>query len=86
MLFDEGNLNFANLWVMLGGMVLTAGLAFPQLKNFPRWLGGASIILGFGLIGARAIWTSQAAFAPYVFFWAWMIYLGIHIYRRNSHV
>ena len=82
MLFDEGNLNFANMWVSLGSMLLAAGLIFRGLQRFPRWLGPATIALAVGLFLARAIWTSPVAFAPYVLFWLWLIVFGVMLLRR----
>jgi hypothetical protein len=89
LLFDEGNLSFANLWVSLGSMLLAAGVIFResgenQGASYPKWLGGGSIILGIGLILARAIWTSQIAFLPYVLFWAWMIAFGVYVLRNQT--
>lgn len=82
LLFDEGNLNFANLWVSLGSMLLAAGLILRQSQRFPRWLGPASIVLGVGLVLARLVWTSPVAFAPYVLFWLWLMVLGAIMWRR----
>lgn len=83
LLFDEGNLNFANIWVSLGSMVLAAGLVIHQSDRFPTWLGWASFVLALGLFLARAVWTSAIAFAPYVLFWLWMIGLGVILLRRS---
>lgn len=82
LLFDEGNFNFANTWVSLGGMLLAAGIVFREAGTYPRWLGGGSILLAIGLILARALWTSQIAFLPYVLFWVWMIALGVYLLRH----
>ncbi|MFW6097765.1 MAG: hypothetical protein ACOC9Z_06800 [Chloroflexota bacterium] len=83
LLFDQGNLNFANLWVSLGSMVLAAGLVFRQSDRFPGWLGVGSIILAAALILARSAWTTSIAFAPYVLFWLWLIVLGVMMLRRS---
>jgi hypothetical protein len=83
LLFDQGNLNFANVWVALGSMVLAVGMIARRSGRYPRWLGWASILLGVGLLLARLVWTSGIAFAPYVLFWVWMIALGIIIMRRS---
>jgi hypothetical protein len=83
LLFDQGNLNFANIWVALGSMVLAAGLIMRHSDRFPRWLGWSSIVLAIGLLLARAVWTSAVAFAPYVLFWVWMISLGVIFLRRS---
>ena len=89
LLFDSGNLNFANLWVTLGSMLLAAGIVFREAgedldRPYPRWLGAGSIILAVGLILARIVWTSQIAFAPYVFFWVWIIAFGVYMLRRQA--
>jgi len=83
LLFDEGNLNFANIWISLGSMVLAAGLIFRRSRRFPHWLGWASIALAVGLFLARAVWTSPVAFAPYLLFWLWLIVLGVIMLRRS---
>lgn len=82
LLFDQGNLNFANIWVSLGSMVLAVGLVVRGSDRFPKWLGWGSILLAIALLLARAVWTSSIAFAPYVLFWVWMIALGIIFLRR----
>jgi hypothetical protein len=83
LLFDQGNLNFANIWVALGSMVLAAGLVMRHSTRFPNWLGWSSLVLAVGLLLARAVWTSAIAFAPYLLFWVWMITLGVIWLRRN---
>lgn len=82
--FDQGNLNFANLWVSLGNMVLAVGLIARQTNRYPRWLGWGSIALAVGLFLARAVWTSPVVFVPYLLFWLWMILFGILILRREK--
>ena len=89
LLFDSGNLNFANLWVSLGSMLLAAGIVFrgagrDQEISYPKWLGAGSLILAAALILARAVWTSQIAFAPYVLFWGWIIAFGVYVLRRSQ--
>jgi hypothetical protein len=82
LLFDQGNLNFANIWVSLGGMVLAAGILFLSSEGFPRWLGWSSLLLSVGLFLARIVWTSSIAFLPNLLFWLWMIVLGVMLFRR----
>lgn len=84
-LFDEGNLSFANSWVSLGSMLLAAGIVFKEAGSYPRWLGVGSIIIAIGLILARLVWTSQIAFLPYVLFWVWMIATGIYLLRHPKN-
>lgn len=82
LLFDQGNLNFAQIWITLGSMVLAVGLIAFNSDRFPGWLGWGSILLAIGLFVARAVWTSSAAFGPYALFWVWMIALGVILLRR----
>ncbi len=82
LLFDHGNLNFANMWVALGSMVLAAGLIMRHSDRFPTWLGWGSLVLAIGLLLARTVWTLAVAFAPYLLFWVWMISLGVVVLRR----
>jgi hypothetical protein len=84
LLFDQGNFNFANMWISLSSMVLACGVVFHSTDAFPKWLGWSSILLAIGLVLARAVWTSQVAFAPYVLFWVWMIALSIILMRRTK--
>jgi hypothetical protein len=82
LLFDEGNLGFANSWIPIGSLVLAAGLQLSRAASFPRWLGAGSVLVSAGLFLARLVWTSQIAFLPYVLFWVWMIAVGILLWRR----
>jgi hypothetical protein len=84
LLFDQGNMNFANYWVALGSMVLAVGLLARQSQRFPAWLGWGSILLAIGLFAARAIWTSAIAFSPYLLFWLWLIAFGVFLLRRGE--
>lgn len=85
MLFDEGNLGFANHWIAIGSMVLAAGLVFrTSAEAYPRWWGPGSLVVAVGLIFARFVWTSAIAFLPYVLFWVWMIVLGVGFIRRKA--
>lgn len=83
LLFDQGNLNFANYWVALGSMLLAVGLIAWQSHRFPGWMGWGSLVVGIGLLAARAVWTSAIAFTPYVLFWLWLILFGVMLLRRG---
>jgi hypothetical protein len=63
--------------------VFAVGIIAFKSERFPGWIGWGSIILAIGLLLARWVWTSSIAFAPYVFFWIWMIAMGITTLRRN---
>lgn len=83
-LFDFGNASFANYWVALGSMMLAAGLIFRNTGSQPPWLALASLAIAVGLILARAVWTQQIAFLPYVLFWVWAIVIGIRMLRQEQ--
>ena len=82
LLFDLGNFNFATMWVTLGALVFTVGLAVIWFEAFPRWLGWMGLVVGIGLVIARIFWTSTAAFTPYVLFWVWLAALSVVMFRR----
>lgn len=84
LLFDQGNLGFANSWIAYGGMVLAAGIVFLSSERGSRWLGWTSVALALGLFLARTVWTSQIAFAPYTLLWVWIIALGVRTLRRGG--
>jgi hypothetical protein len=50
MLFDMGNLNFANIWVSLAGMLFAAGVLSVRTGALPRWLGWAGLAIALGLV------------------------------------
>jgi len=82
-LFDQGNFSFATIWVSLGSMLLAVGVLNAIDRVFPVWLGWSGVVIGAGLIIARAFWaTSQLTFVPYLLFWVWMIAISIILMRR----
>jgi hypothetical protein len=85
MLFDLGNFAFATTWVFFASLLLATGLGAVQYGALPRWLGWASIVIGIGLLLARIIWTSQAAFVPWVLFWLWLIIVSVILIRRAGN-
>jgi len=81
-LYDLGNFAFATSWVFYASLLLAAGVAAILYGALPRWLGWASIIVAIGLLAGRIIWTSQAAFVPWVLFWLWLIIVSVVLIRR----
>ena len=68
-LFDMGNLNVANTWVSLAGMLIAVGLLSIQTGALSEWLGWAGLVVAFGFITARAFWDqSGLVFIPTAFF------------------
>jgi hypothetical protein len=82
--FDMGNLGFANSWVPLGSMLLAAGAVVLRTHALPRWLGWLALGTAPLLLAARAVWTSQIAFAPYVLFWVWVVAVSVVLLRRGA--
>jgi hypothetical protein len=82
MLFDLGNFAFATSWIFFASLLLAAGLGAILNGALPRWLGWASIIVAVGLLAGRIIWTSPAAFIPWVLFWLWLIIVSVILIRR----
>ena len=82
LIFDLGNFNFATMWVTLGALVFTVGLAAIWFGAFPRWLGWMGLVIGIGLVIARIFWTSSVAFTPYVLFWVWLVAISVVMFRR----
>jgi len=81
-LFDLGNFAFATSWVFYASLLLAVGVVALQYGALPRWLGWASIVIGFGLMVGRIFWTSQAAFTPWVLFWLWLVVVSVILIRR----
>jgi hypothetical protein len=81
--FDIGNLGFANSWVPLGAMLLATSVAARASRGLPGWVVWLGFIAGFGLLAARAVWTSPVAFAPYVLFLVWLVATGVVLVRRS---
>jgi hypothetical protein len=84
LLFDEGNLGFANTFVPIGGMLLSIAVIIWQAGVLPRWNGGLAAVAGVGLLLARAVWaTSQVIFIPYILYWLWLSLTSITLFRRS---
>jgi hypothetical protein len=83
LLFDQGNLAFANAWVMLGSLCLATGVVAIRTRALPRGLGWAGVALAAGLLAARAGWASSGlVFVPYVLFWLWLLTISVVLLRR----
>lgn len=83
LLFDQGNLGFANSWVALAGMLLAVAIISLQAGALPRWNGWLAVITAVGLVIARAFWAaSPIVFGPYMLFWLWLIATSLVLVRR----
>jgi hypothetical protein len=85
--FDLGNIVFANSWVALGSLAVCVGWLVLVQGFAARWIGWTAVVAGFGLVAARAVWTTNAWFVPYALFWVWFIALCVGLLRgRVPHV
>jgi hypothetical protein len=84
LLFDQGNLTFANFWVALASMLLATGIITIRYAALPRWLGWFALLLAAALLSVRAVWftASGIKFMPYVLFWIWLSATSVTLYRR----
>jgi uncharacterized membrane protein len=83
LVFDMGNLWFANSWVVLGSFSLASGWAMVSARLAPRWLGWLAIVAGVGLVAARGMWTTPFWLFPYGLFWIWVVVLSVRLIRRR---
>ncbi len=83
LLFDQGNLTFANIWVALASMLLASGIITIRHGALPRWLGWFALLLAVAFLAARSFWftASGIKFMPYVLFWIWLIATSISLLR-----
>ena len=82
--FDEGNLSFANGWLMLGCFAVCCGWVTATTGFLPKWLGWWALVSGGGLALSRAAWTSEVWLFPYGMFWFWVIAVSVLLLRRAS--
>ena len=83
-LFDQGNLTFANLWIALASMLLATGIIAIRHDALPRWLGWFALLTAVALLAARSVWftASGIKFIPYMLVWLWLIATSIVLLRR----
>jgi hypothetical protein len=84
--FDLGNLSFANGWVATGAVGICAGMIFLTTRSLPSWLGWWALLAGVGQVLARAVWTNDAAFAPFTAFWLWAAVVSAILLRGRLAV
>ena len=82
-LFDEGNLGFANMWLPLASMLFATNIIALHKGALPRWIGWFGIMIGFSLLVARFFWAAGGwVFMPYVMFWVWTIAVSVTLMLR----
>ncbi len=84
LLFDQGNITFANVWVGLASLGLATGVFTIRTEVLPRWLGWAGVLIAGGLLAVRAVWASSGiVFIPFGLFYVWLIALSVVLTRRT---
>jgi hypothetical protein len=85
LLFDSGNLGFANMWLFLASMLLAYAAVTIQTKVLPLWTGWAGIFTALSLLVARAFWaTSGTVFIAYMLFGLWLIAVSVILLRQTK--
>ncbi len=86
LLFDQGNLTFANFWVALASMLLPAAVVIIKRGALSRWLGWYGLVLAVILLAARAFWAGPPGliFIPYMLFWIWLIAASVALIRQTG--
>lgn len=83
--FDQGNFNFATIWIALASLLLASSVVGLKDQALPRWVNWLGLLTAVGLLIARAFWSaSGVVFMPYVLFWVWLIAASIILIRRAS--
>lgn len=82
--FDVGNLGFANSWLALASLSLSAGSVIISTGAQPRWIGWSALGIGIGLVLARYLWFVEGLwFVPYGLFWVWVITVCVRLIRGS---
>lgn len=84
--FDAGNLAFANTWLAVASLAISAGWVVITSQVFARWIGWWAVICGIGLVASRFFWTSEIWLLPYSLFWIWVITISVQLVVRPSRV
>jgi hypothetical protein len=84
LIFDEGSLDFANSWVMMGAFAIGAGVAMLAGRRAPGWLGWWAVLAGIGMVVARAVWLTEFWLLPYALVWLWIITASIVLLRHRT--
>jgi hypothetical protein len=82
--FASGSVGFANAWIPIASFALCSGWVILSTRVLERWMGWWIVVVGFGLVISRFIWTSDVWTLPYMAFWLWVATLSLRLLRRPS--
>lgn len=81
--FDVGNIGFANAWLAMASLAVSAGWVTIRAGVFPRWTGWCAVASGAGLVVARYLWFVDGLwFLPYGLFWLWVVAICVWLIRH----
>jgi hypothetical protein len=84
LLFDQGNLTLANLWVMFAPLAASAGLVALRTAMLPRWLAWLGIVTAVALIAVRAVWAdTDVWYIPFGFYYLWLAATSVVLVRQR---
>lgn len=85
LLFDSGNLGFANMWFFLASLLLAYAAVTLQTGVLPRWTGWAGLAIAVALLVARAFWaTSGVVITAYLLFELWLFAVSVALLRQAA--
>lgn len=84
LLFDQGNLNLANLWLMFGVLAASTGLVALREGMLPRWLAWLGIATAVALVAVRAVWAdTDIWYIPFGLFYLWLAATSVTLVRTR---
>ncbi|MFT4165520.1 MAG: hypothetical protein QM650_09790 [Microlunatus sp.] len=84
LVFDTGNIAFANGWLSMGGFAAGVGWVVIRTCWAPRWTGWLAVLSGAGLVLCRFGWSVAPWYFPYALWWLLVIGVSIKLLRATS--
>ena len=85
LVFDTGNIAFANGWLSMGGFAAGVGWVVIRTGWAPRWTGWLAVLSGAGLVLCRFGWSVAPWYFPYALWWLLVLGVSIKLLRATSH-
>lgn len=84
LVFDTGNIAFANGWLSMGGFAAGVGWVVIRTGWAPRWTGWLAVLAGAGLVLCRFGWSVAPWYFPYALWWLLVIGVSVRLLRATS--